>query len=320
MITLTDFVNLYRFKADRVIYALSEMVRELSAAGGDGLAELLDELHRATDVAKAVRDLEVRWKGSRSARVHGGEAKRVAVDMDRALGALDGFLGNALQAWGADAPQGQAAARLREGLFPHGVGHLTRLPYMREKVQVAELLERVDGDPEVSAALRELKGEDFVERVREVYARYDVVLRNDHAPTFAQIEEARRVCHERFCAVVCLVAGRCGTADPESAEGLALTRALEEVFRQNRLIRIWYRRRRRVPTVDPETGEELVDDDEIPVELGDEEPAEAAEDAGASGAAEASDPPDSAAEGASAPPVADPPALPEFDSKSEGAA
>lgn len=296
MITLTDFVNLYRFKADRVLYTLSEMVRELNAAGGGGLTELLDELHRATDVAKAVRDLEIRWKGSRNGLVHGGEAKRVAIDMDRALGALDGFLGNTLQAWGAQSPQGEAAARLREGLFPHGVAYLIRLPYMRKKVQVAELLERVDGDPEVSATLRELKGEDFVERVREVHVRFDEVLRSDRAPTFAEIEEARRACHARFCAIVCLVAGRWGTSDPESAEGLALARALEEVSRQNRVIRLWYRRRRQAPEVDLETGEELVAD-ESPLELEVE-----------------------AAEGVHAPPVADPPALPDFDAKSEGAA
>jgi len=322
MITLTTFVNLYRFKADRVIYTLSEIERELAAVGGDGLAQLLDELQRGAEVARSVRELEIRWKGSRGARIHGAEAKLVDADMDRALTALDSFLGSALQAWGAESPQGKAAARAREGLFPHGVVHMIRLPYMREQVQVAELLERADGDPKVSAALRELKGGDFVERVREVHARYVEVLRNDHAPRFEQIEEARRACHERFCAIVCLVAGRWGSADPESAEGQALARALEEVLRQNRTLRHWYRRRRRVPEVDPETGEEhVVFDDELTPELEDDPgPVEAAEDVEAPSAAEASPRVDPAAEGANAPPVADPPALPNFDAKSEGAA
>jgi len=379
MITLSKFVNLYRFKTNRVVFTLKSMVRELIAnGGGDDLSELIQQLERGIASLEATQLLEERWKGSRGELLHGGEARSLSAELDRALGGLDATLGSALQAWGAHTPQGQSAALAREGVFPKGVASVIRLPYAEKAEAVSVILRKADGDAELSEALRQVQVDQLVERVREVHARYLEVLQPGLAPSFEELERARNVAHERFCALVCLVAGRWGDADPESEEGRALARALLVVEEQNRSIRVWYRRRRRVPSVDPETGEEFVDDDEIPVELEEAEApepaeatggaaaspvaevpepaeasggaaaspvaevpepaeasggaaaspvaaakagtAEAAEDADASAAAEASPSADSTAEGVSAPPVADPPALPDFESKSEGAA
>ena len=361
MITLSRFVNLYRFKTNRVVFTLKSMVRELIAnGGGDDLSELIQQLERGIASLEATQLLEERWKGSRGELLHGGEARSLSAELDRALGGLDATLGSALQAWGAHTPQGQSAALAREGVFPKGVASVIRLPYAEKAEAVSVILRKADGDAELSEALRQVQVDQLVERVREVHARYLEVLQPGLAPSYEELERARDVAHERFCALVCLVAGRWGDADPKSVEGQALARALLVVEEQNRSIRVWYRRRRRVPSVDPETGEEFVDDDEIPVELEEAEApepaeatggaaaspvaevpepaeasggaaaspvaaakagtAEAAEDADASAAAEASPSADSTAEGVSAPPVADPPALPDFESKSEGAA
>ena len=397
MITLSKFVNLYRFKTNRVVFTLKSMVRELIAnGGGDDLSELIQQLERGIASLEATQLLEERWKGSRGELLHGGEARSLSAELDRALGGLDATLGSALQAWGAHTPQGQSAALAREGVFPKGVASVIRLPYAEKAEAVSVILRKADGDAELSEALRQVQVDQLVERVREVHARYLEVLQPGLAPSYEELERARDVAHERFCALVCLVAGRWGDADPKSVEGQALARALLVVEEQNRSIRVWYRRRRRVPSVDPETGEEFVDDDEIPVELEEAEApepaeatggaaappvaeapepaeatggaaassvaeapepaeasggaaaspvaeapepaeasggaaaspvatakagtAEAAEDADASAAAEASPSADSAAEGVSAPAVANPPALPDFDAKSEGAA
>ncbi|MEZ6189424.1 MAG: hypothetical protein R3F62_31040 [Planctomycetota bacterium] len=132
---------------------------------------------------------------------------------------------------------------------------------MEAAEEVDVLLARAEGEPEVVAALGALGLGIYLDRVREVHARYVEALQPAALVSWDEIRDGRREVHERFCAVVCLIAGRKYLADPDSVEALVLEGALQVVWEQNRAVKIARQRRRRPPDVDPETGGELADED-----------------------------------------------------------
>lgn len=260
MSSLSSLVNVYEYSTNRSTFALKVMEQRL-ALGGEDLAELVAQVRGALEAAQAVRALEERWKGSRGQVLHGGEARRLDAELDRVLGALDSALGSALRAWGDDEPLAAAATQVRARLFPRGVAHLIHLPYVEAAEEVEVLLARAEGEPEVVAALGALGLGIYLDRVREVHARYVEALQPVGLVSWDEIRDGRREVHERFCAIVCLIAGRKHLADPDSVEALVLEGALQVVWEQNRAVRIARQRRRRPPDVDPETGGELADED-----------------------------------------------------------
>ncbi|MEZ6187854.1 MAG: hypothetical protein R3F62_22945 [Planctomycetota bacterium] len=215
------------------------------AEEGLGLDALRDHLRRTQALAREAQALEARWKGPRGDVIYGPEARRLDAELDRVLGALDASLQLTLRAFGPGSPRGDAAVDARECLFPHGVAHVIRLPYVEAAEQVRRLLAQVDQDPELAKSLGELGVAPLLERLREVHARYVQALRRPPPLPFAEVQQAREALHERFCAVVALVVGLGALSEPGSAEAQALTRARHVVAEQNRALGIAHRRRRR---------------------------------------------------------------------------
>ncbi|MEZ6189123.1 MAG: hypothetical protein R3F62_29505 [Planctomycetota bacterium] len=205
-----------------------------------------EHLRQAVDLAREAQALQTRWKGSRGIGCSAARPKRLDAELDRLLGALDAQLDVIVRTYGPDAPEGSAATRVRERLFPRGVGHLVHLPYVEEAEQVESMLARVDADPELANELAKLHGTTVLERVREAHARYAEALQLEAAPppAYAEVEQAREALHERYCAVVSLIVGLSHLADSDSAEGQALARAQQVVLEQDRSVGIVHRRRR----------------------------------------------------------------------------
>jgi len=137
---------------------------------------------------------------------------------------------------------------------------------------VRMLRRRVETEPRLGQALRELGATRFLEQVAAVHERYQEALRDERPrPSFAQIKEARRAGQERLCQIVALVLVRLATGEQEGDQAAALWKALGEVKAQNAAIGRYYKRRRRATEVDPETGEELETEAEFEEEFEEED-------------------------------------------------
>ncbi|MEZ6187814.1 MAG: hypothetical protein R3F62_22745 [Planctomycetota bacterium] len=267
MKSASAFARIYRFTPARIQFALDSMELELAQAG-PGLESVRAHQRPAAPQAGVVLELAARWPGNRGDVIYGGEARRLDAELDRVLGALDASFALSVRAYGAGSPEGLAAAEASERLFPHGVAHVIRLPYAEAAMQVTRLLADVDDDPALAASLADLGAARLLERLRAVHARYLRALRQgtSRPPDFADVRDARRALHERFCGVVSLIVGLGTLAEPESVEARALLRARQVVAEHNRALSLVHRRRRR----GGKGRQEEAADDEAPAEQPDE--------------------------------------------------
>ncbi|MEZ6184253.1 MAG: hypothetical protein R3F62_04480 [Planctomycetota bacterium] len=264
-VAASDMFDFYSFPSSRQLYSLNQIAHAL----GDCDDELLcGWVADAIRLAEEAVELTIRFSGRRLKREFGPEARQADQDMDRALGALAKVLTASAQAYGETSSQAQLARYALDRLFPGGVRAMIHLPYMDEEIQVRMLLRRIEAEPRLRLALRELGAERFVEQVSAVHARYQEALRTEQQhPTYAQVKEARRAGQERLCQIVALVLVRLATGEHEGDHAAALRKALGEVKRQNAVIGSSFKRRARVTEVDPETGEELEPEDDEDAEV-----------------------------------------------------
>jgi len=255
-IATSDMFDFYLFPLSRQQYSLRQIDHALADCNDEVLRERVAEAIRLGEEA---RDLDFDFKGGTRNNEFGPEAKRVDQELDRALGAVSKFLKTTAQAYGETSAQAQLARYAAGRLFPDGVRAVIHLPYVVQEDTVRLILRRVETEPRLGRALRELGASRFIERVAEVHARYQKALRDTRLPQpkFAQVQEARRAGQERLCQIVVLVLARLVTGVHEGDQAKALWKALREVKKQNAAIGRYYKRRRRVTEVDPETGEEL---------------------------------------------------------------
>jgi len=268
-IASSDMFDFYLFPLSRQQYSLRQIDHALADCNDEVLRERVAEAIRLGEEA---RELDFTFSGGTRINEYGPEARSVDQELDRALGAVSKFLTTTAQAYGETSAQAQLARYAAGRLFPDGVRAVIHLPYVVQEDTVRLILRRVETEPRLGRALRELGADRFLERVAEVHARYQVALRKDrHQPTFSQVKEARRAGQERLCQIVVLVLARLVTGEHEGDQAAALWKALREVKDQNAAIGRYYKRRRRVTEVDPETGEELETEAEFAEEIEEED-------------------------------------------------
>jgi len=268
-IATSDMFDFYSFPLSRQLYSLNQIAHALGDCDDELLCGWVADAIRLGEEAV---QLKIDFSGRTINRAFGPEARQADREMDRALGALAKFLTASAQAFGETSAQAQLARYATGRLFPDGVRTMIHLPYMDEEIQVRMLRRRIETEPRLGQALRELGADRFVERVATVHERYQEALRKDRRePTHAQVKEARRAGQERLCQIVALVLVRLATGEQEGDQAAALWKALGEVKHQNAAIGRAFKRRHRVTEVDPETGEELETEAEFEEEFDEED-------------------------------------------------
>jgi len=268
-IASSDMFDFYSFPLSRQLYSLNQIDHALADCGDELLCQWVANAIRLGEEAY---ELEASFSGRTPNTVFGPEAQKVDWELDRALGAVAKFLTTSAQAYGETSAQAQLARFATDRLFPDGVPAVIHLPYVDEEIAVRMILRRIETEPRLGQALRELGADRFIERVAAVHARYQEALRDERPrPSFAQIKEARRAGQERLCQIVALVLVRLATGEHEGDQAAALRKALGEVKAQNAAIGRYYKRRRRATEVDPETGEELETEAEFEEEFEEED-------------------------------------------------
>jgi len=261
----TTLLSLYRFTVRRGNFCLRR-IREI--LGSRGFEALVPAVDRALEVHWSTSELEAAYRPSRRNTVHGREAVELDKELMRALRALHGCLALTVGAFGPDSPQGGTAARLREALFPDGLGRINDMAFVEKESEVTAMLNRLAEEPELAQAVSELGSAALVERLAEVTERYRAAIQVKKT-TFAEVREARRACQEQLIRVMVHLMSRRVSPDLAPEEGQALDLALGELLGHQEAIRRLRRQRR-----DPEVAElELGWDDES-AELDDDESAE----------------------------------------------
>jgi len=257
-VAASDMFDFYLFPLTRQQYSLRKIDLALVDCDDEFLCERVAEAIRLGEHA---RQLDHSFTAGNRANEFGPEAQRLDRELARALGAVATHLSTTAHCYGEASSQAQLAHYVSEQLFPEGVRAVTHLRYVDEEETVRTILQRVETDPDLKQAVRELGADRFLERVAEVHARYGQALNKQPQLTYAQMRQIRREGQERLCRIMALVLARLVSredadegADDQAA---ALWQALRAVKDQNAAIGRYYKRRRRVTEVDPETGEEL---------------------------------------------------------------
>ena len=285
----SELLAIRMFPIDRQQYSLRVVDEALVRSDDEFLRQ---QVARALQLGEQALSLELDFRGTRPAKEYGDEARQLDFELDRALGALFGFLTSTVKSFGVSSPEGAQAQRVIERLFPKGVRYVIQLPFDAEEATVRLMLKRARSEPPMIEALRAVQAGRLVERVAELHARYARALPKSSEPpppAFEEVLRARREGHERMCAIVLQLSATLQRGDLEEQQAAALATALAEVLRQNAAIGRYYKRRRRVAEVDPETGEELETEAESEEEFEEEDADDVSSPFTAEDVAEASD-------------------------------
>jgi len=254
----SKLLALNTFTLPRGLICLKRVREALVPRGFDGLVSVVD---RAQEVVSEGLLLEGAFRGTSKGAIHGRKAVAVDVELVRALGAFDDALGATAKALGPDSPRGESATRLRQALFPNGVGPVCTLRFVEKAGQVTFMLERLESEPALARAVAELGHAWLVERLTELIVRYRAVVQVTK-PTFEQVREARLAGQEELSRVTVKLLARRVDDDLAPEEAEALDEALGEILGHQEAIRRHRRRRHHPLGVEDEPDELGFDDEE----------------------------------------------------------
>ncbi len=243
---LADLFTLYRFTPGRRVYALRQ-TRELLPKRDPVIADI----DAAVDLDRTALDLVTRWQKERAATE---TWPKEVVDLDREHDRLWGALASACEAiaagFGLDSDQGAAADRLAKNVFAQGVSPIIHLPFVEQRERTRAWLDRLLG--EMVADVDAAGVRPIVDRIRRTNERFGALIDKSKAQTdltFAEVRDADAKGGLAFLQVFAVITGKYAKDDTERA------RVLAPILRQNDEIGLLYRRNRRVPDVDPNTGD-----------------------------------------------------------------
>lgn len=245
IIPISNFINLYVFTPGRRVYALRRLREIAIARGVDDLVPAIDEAlaHEAHTAA-----LESAW-GVTQAEVE-TRPREIDPQIDRNLLLIDQILRHYADQGGE---VGRYAGALVAALFPHGVSHHIRLPYIDQLAANERVLSTLEA-AERQTWVERLGLRMLVASLRELNEVFGHALRlreQEAAVTFADVRAARERGQALLLEIVARVLGRFPTA----ADAETRTALLQPIADQNEEIRLYRRRRRRVVDIDPSTGE-----------------------------------------------------------------
>ncbi len=254
---VSNYFSINRMPTGRALYALKEMHKVASQRG-------LEDVEAATEVAVEQGNRAVRVEFSyEQSRADNSDARGKAVELDNRLDAQIGAIQSLVAArkvGDEDDPVVKAARRVLEVVFPRGVAPIIHQSFEVQLGIMKVMLETFDGD--LASEVELLGIEREVQRMGQLVEAFEEELATAEAnvTTFDEVREARELLHE----YVAIVVGQVIAAYPSLDE--TATRERESLLAplndQQERVAADYRRRRRVTDVDPDTGEELQEDDE----------------------------------------------------------
>ena len=249
--SLGSLLQLNVFPTGRRLWAMRQLHHR---AAERGFPELAAHAARAIEHDHITRQLDARW----AARQHGpgqGEdpVQRVDAVLDRTLLALrDAAESQVAVARPADGTAEKVATLLR-ALFPMGVAAVASMTYTDELTAVEAIIARLRGD--LAPLVADLALDRHAARLAELCAEYRAALAGPRPEPldFGQVRAARARGQEMLLTAIALVLGRHPGNGPSDLEGRAAL--LAPVLEQDEIIRQYFRARRMVEDVDPDTGE-----------------------------------------------------------------
>ncbi len=205
--------------------------------------------------------LNARWKRQKSGATaptvspHGREADRA---FDTCLGGIDRVLLGIPRIWGREHASAVQAQRLHAQLFPAGVGEITSLSWVDE-VGEGRRIVRLAQSEEWREAVASTGLTAPIERLQVVTdALKDVLERDPVGLLFSEVRGARAKGQGYLRAIIAKCIG--DYPNPTAEHETVRLRLLAPVIEQDEKIAFYNRRRRPVPDIDPQTGNETAPD------------------------------------------------------------
>lgn len=244
-LSLASYVNLYIFTVGRRLFALRKVLATPSLREA-----LVTHIETAITHDKETRAMLHRWAQQKAGPVRKSEARSIDHKIDATLGAIQDVLEGPHKSLPPEHPERQAAETLLAELFPRGVGvHITQSHV--DQLSANDLVLGVLKKHEHAAAIEARGLSAYVTRLGELNDSFRKELERDKAPelTFDTVEAHDALGQENLVRVFIKI-----LAEDDDATRSELAAPILE---QNEAIGEHMRRRRTVPDVDPDTGEEL---------------------------------------------------------------
>ncbi len=244
-LSLASYVNLYIFTVGRRLFALRKVLAIPSLREA-----LVTHVEMAITHDKETRVMLHRWAQQKTGPVRKSEARSIDHKIDATLGAIQDVLKGPQKSLPREHPERQAAETLLAELFPQGVGVHTMQSHV-DQLSANDLVLGVLEQSEHAATIEARGLLTYVMRLKELNASFREQLERDKAPELAfDTVEAQDALGQEY-----LLKAFIKILDED--DDATRSKLAAPILEQNEAIGEHLRRRRTVPDVDPETGEEL---------------------------------------------------------------
>lgn len=253
---LSQYFDFYEFTTGRRLFALRAIV---ALAESLGEQEIADSAREAVEFNEEVRETEQQWARERNV----DQSVRVAADklddvVDRTVGGFHTRLKSDVQTFPADTPLGKKARELKRKAFPEGAAAVINQAF-EDELSTLEQMNKLLAKMRASH-VEPLGHGAVVDRIADLTVEYAEAL---EAPKtrkldFKNVRAMRLQGQEHMLRVAAKIVGQFNGESPGDAE--TRQKLMLPIVEQNERIGDYYRRRRQVPDIDPDTGEDVPTD------------------------------------------------------------
>ncbi len=258
--TLDRFIKIRQFGVGRRLFTYDKVRKQAQRRDNAPLVALtVSATSHDQDVTQA---LNARWKAKKSGAAvlkispQGREADRA---FDSCASGIDRVLLGIPRIWGAEHPNAEQARRLSAQFFPAGVGELATLSWVDEVSEGRRIVRLAESD-EWKGVVASTGLADAIERLRVVTEDLnDVLSRDATGLLFSEVRGARAKGQGYLRAIIAKCIG--DYPNPTAEDEAVRLDLLATVIEQNDQIGFYNRRRRPVPDINPDTGDETAPDE-----------------------------------------------------------
>lgn len=258
-IALSSVITILYMPAGRRLFIARAIEAYAREHGLDAIAERAARL-----ASEEQRVLGIRAAYHRNRRGSRGDPVLVALDnrADRLLGAIFRDLRDITLTFEEGDPVREAAEELCDELFPAGVAVFTQMPHVEQAAEMQRLVGEFEARfaPHVATVGLAPKAGELKRQSGEYVTRLNA--RSGAEVDYATFRAADLEGQRGLRAMVAVIAGTFPDEEPEQVAHRS--RLLQPVLQQQEAVRLHYRKRRAVPDIDPDTGEELVEPQSTP--------------------------------------------------------
>ncbi len=205
---------------------------------------------------KQTRVLDKKWTQHRAQPTPQSDARGIDTKIDRTLAAIQGTLLSPIRAFGAKNPASKDAQKLLDDIFPEGVGAHINVPYVDQLSSNDVVIESL-GKSEYNATVKARGLQVFVDELVALNDAFRTELSKtpDATPvSYDEVQAHRSRGQEYLLEILARIIGQFPTSSTD--DSTARGELLAPILQQNDAIGAYLRRRRPIPDVDPDTGDE----------------------------------------------------------------